>query len=91
MRLVVSCISMISFSHALKSFENIDRHVCVVCCPVKMQYATTNKELLANRLEDRPFIFILQSGVDVRGCVVCVCVCVSVIETRSFFRYLVLT
>ena len=63
---------MISFSHALKSLGNIDG-VCV-CCPVKMQYAMTNKELLANRLEDGPLIFLFFRG-DVRGYVVCLCVC----------------
>ena len=68
-----------------------------MCCPVKMQYATTNKELLVNRLEDGPSIFLFFE-VDVRGCVMyvwCVCVCVCVDETRSFVRsfvhYLVLT
>ena len=73
-RVVVSCVSMILFIHALKSVENIDGHVCLcVCCPVKMQYATTNKELLVNRLEDGPSIFLF-FRVDVRGCVVCMCV-----------------
>ena len=66
-----------------------------VCCPVKMQYATTNKELLVNRLEDGPSIFLFFE-VDVRGCVmyvwcVCVCECVLMKRVRSFVRLLIIS